>query len=198
MTQEIISIIDRFKAKTQFIRNWADAPMTTGAIVPSSDHLAKKMASFVPLDNTLPVLEIGPGTGSVTRALLDHGVAPQRLTALEYNTEFYELIKKQFPDINVIQGDAYALRETLQNAYGVVPRFSAIVSSLPLLTRPIEDRDGLLRQSLDHLAPDASYIQFSYGLKPPVAAPTGVTMRKSGWILRNIPPARVFVYQENS
>jgi len=186
----------RLKTTTRFLKNWADAPMTTGAIAPSGDALARKMASFVPTGkDSLPVLEIGPGTGSVTRALLAHGVAPEKLTALEYSTEFCKHFKTQFPDVRLIQGDAYDLTKTLQAAFGEVPTFAAIVSSLPLLTRPKEDREGLLRQSLDHLAPNAPYIQFSYGLKPPVDAPSGVTLTTSEWILRNIPPARVFVYR---
>lgn len=195
MTNNANTILERVKANTRFIKNWVDAPMTTGAIAPSGSRLAKKMASFVPLDSGLPVLEIGPGTGSVTRALLDYGVLPENLTALEYNTEFCEHIKTHFPEIRVIQGDAYSLTNTLQNAFGIVPKFAAIISSLPLLTRPKEDRDRLLFESLTHLAKGAPYIQFSYGLTPPVETTAEVSLVKSSWILRNIPPARVFVYQ---
>ncbi|MEP3264788.1 MAG: methyltransferase domain-containing protein [Hyphomicrobiales bacterium] len=198
MAHKARTVLERLSANTSFIKNWAGAPMTTGAIAPSGSGLANKMASLVPLDNDLPVLEIGPGTGSVTRALLKHGVAPERLIALEYNTEFFELIGSQFPDIRVIQGDAYALSKTLQGVLGDVPKFAAIVSSLPLLTRPKEDREGLLQQSLTHLESGAPFIQFSYGFTTPVENPVGVSVTKSSWILRNIPPARVFVYRRIS
>lgn len=198
MTQKPRTIVQRLSAKTQFIKHLISAPIATGAIAPSSDALAKKMASFVPLDNDLPILEIGPGTGAVTRALLNTGIQAKRLTALEYNHEFCQLIEKQFPNIRVIQGDAYALTKTLQQELHEIPKFAAIVSSLPLLNRPKEDRMGLLAQSLEHLESGSPFIQFSYGFKSPVDASHGVSMKKSRWILRNIPPARVFVYQENS
>ena len=195
MMHKTRTVFERLSTHKRFIKNWADAPMTTGAIAPSSSKLAQKMASYVPLDSSLPVLEIGPGTGSVTRAILDHGVSPKNLMALEYNTEFCELIKGQFPNIRVIQGDAYALSKTLQDTLGDAPKFAAIVSSLPLLTRPIEDRAGLLQQSLTHLASGAPYIQFSYGFSAPIEKPENMSLAKSHWILRNIPPARVYVYR---
>lgn len=189
------SLARRMRTDARFIKNWAGNPLTTGAIAPSGSALARRMASFVPLKTGLPVLEIGPGTGAVTRALLDHGVLPEMLTVLEYNAEFCAHIAQNFPGVRVVQGDAYGLTKTLTAAFGEVPVFAAIVSSLPLLTRPREERDRLLRQGLGHLAPGAPFIQFSYGFKPPVDPGDGVSMKKTGWILRNIPPARVYVYR---
>lgn len=194
---------DRFvrqiKSNARFIKNWLEHPGKTGAVAPSGNLLAQRMASFVPVHSTLPVLEIGPGTGAVTRALLEAGIAPERLVALEYNQDFCAHLKERFPNISIIQGDAYALQKTLTSHFGEVPRFSAIVSSLPLLNSPREKRVAVLREALDHMVPGGPYIQFSYGINPPIEVSTDivrpVTMSKTGWIMRNIPPARVFVYR---
>lgn len=188
-------LVRRLKSDGRFIKNWVDHPLKTGAITPSGNALACAMSSFVPIDSDLPVLEIGPGTGSVTRALLHRGVNRDRLVALEFNDEFYAHIKDNFPGVHVIQGDAYRLTETLRQYFDETPQFAAIVSSLPLLTRAKEHREALVNSGLSHLAENAPFVQFSYGLTPPLAPPAGVTMTHTGWIVRNIPPARVFVYR---
>ena len=60
-----------------------------------------------------PVIEIGPGTGPVTAALLRRGVAPERLVLLEFSPEFCALLRKRHPAARVIEGDAYQIAKTL-------------------------------------------------------------------------------------
>ena len=188
------SVVRRVRQDTRFIKNWLGNPLKTGAIVPSSTELANEMASFVPLGTDLPVLEIGPGTGVVTQALLDHGVKPEKLVAIEYSADFCTLIRDKFPNIDVINGDGFRVQETLSKHFEKQPRFAAIVSSLPLLNSPKDNRQELLADVLE-LLDGNPFIQFSYGLRAPVAAPRGVSVEKTPWITRNIPPARVFVYR---
>jgi len=188
------SIVRRVQYDTRFIKNWLDSPLKTGAIAPSGSELAKTMASFVPLDSNLPILEIGPGSGSVTRALLDHGVKPDKLVTLEYSQDFCALLAEQFPDIQIINGDGFDLQTTLTKHFETAPKFAAIVSSLPLLNSPKSDREALLANILQFLDGNP-FIQFSYGVKAPIAPADGVSVEKTPWIMRNIPPARVFVYR---
>ena len=192
-----VSVVRRVRQDTRFIKNWLGNPLKTGAIVPSSTELANEMASFVPLGTDLPVLEIGPGTGVVTQALLDHGVKPEKLVAIEYSADFCTLIRDKFPNIDVINGDGFNVQKTLSSHFETKPRFAAIVSSLPLLNSPKDKRQELLAEVLE-LLDGNPFIQFSYGLRAPVAAPRGVSVEKTPWITRNIPPARVFVYREQS
>ena len=189
-----VSVVRRVRQDTRFIKNWLGNPLKTGAIVPSSTELANEMASFVPLGTDLPVLEIGPGTGVVTQALLDHGVKPEKLVAIEYSADFCTLIRDKFPNIEVINGDGFKVQATLSKHFEKQPRFAAIVSSLPLLNSPKDNRQELLADVLE-LLDGNPFIQFSYGLRAPVAAPRGVSVEKTPWITRNIPPARVFVYR---
>ncbi|MBH0237393.1 class I SAM-dependent methyltransferase [Methylobrevis albus] len=180
--------------EVRFFRTWIGKPLTTGAVSPSGRFLARAMAEKVDPAGTGPVIELGPGTGAVTRALADRGIAASRIVAIEYNETFATLLHTRFPEIEIVVGDAYALEATLP---ALEPgSVSAIVSSLPLFTRPPLERRRLMEQAMRLLAPGAPLIQFSYALVPPVPPVDGRwTVECSDWILRNLPPARVWTYR---
>src|SRR5688572_7337592 len=100
------------------------------------------MASFVDPHDDAPVLELGPGTGVVTDALIERAVAPERIVAIEFNPDFCERLRARFANVAIIEGDAYDLSATLPAQHK--GPFSAIVSSLPLLTRPPDIRLALI------------------------------------------------------
>jgi phosphatidylethanolamine/phosphatidyl-N-methylethanolamine N-methyltransferase len=180
--------------EARFIGAWFKNPLKTGAVAPSSKALARLMASYVDPHDSAPVIELGPGTGPVTAALLHRGVRPERLFLIEYSSDFVTLLRRRFPGVHVIQGDAYALKETV-SAHMKAP-IGAIVSSLPLLTRPEKERQGLLEALRELGKAKAPFIQFTYGGKAPVPPPVGFMVEKSRTILFNVPPARVFVYRQ--
>ena len=177
----------------RFLRGLVARPRTTGAISPSGPALTRAMASHVDPSETLPVIELGPGTGVVTKALLARGVDPKRIIAIEYSPEFCRLIRERFPGVTVIEGDAYDLDRTLGNR---VDRIAAVVSSLPLVARPLDDRIRLIEAGLARMAPGRPFIQFSYLVKGPVeGVPGRFTAEASRWIWMNLPPARVWLYR---
>lgn len=177
----------------RFLKSLAERPRMTGAIAPSGPALAKKMASHVDPNGTLPVIELGPGTGVVTKALIERGVAPSRIIAIEYSPEFCAMIRERFPGVTVIQGDAYDLDRTLGNR---APRIANVVSSLPLVARPLEERVRLVERGLARTEGGAPFIQFSYIRKGPIfPVPATFTAEASGWIWMNAPPARVWLYR---
>ena len=185
--------------EARFIRNWFKNPLVTGAVSPSGRALARMMARYVDPLMEGPVIELGPGTGPVTEALILHGVAPQRLILVEYDGDFCRLLARRFPLARVIQGDAYDLRKTL---HGVLRQpASAIVSSLPLLTKLEAQRVILLGEALDLAEPNAPFIQFTYGAKSPVprrrsSSAFAFTAEASPRVWLNIPPAQVWVYRQ--
>ena len=179
--------------KMRFWRSWLGKPLQVGAVSPSSRFLARTMASYVDQASTGKVIEIGPGTGPVTQALLAHGVAPERLVLVEYDPTFVQLLRQRFEGVTVIQGDGYALRDTLAGFIG--EPVSAIVSSLPLMTRPPARRAALLKEALSLMPPGNPFIQFTYALTPPIARKAHMSVEGSRRIWRNIPPARVWVYR---
>jgi phosphatidylethanolamine/phosphatidyl-N-methylethanolamine N-methyltransferase len=186
----------RLDDEVRFIRSWLEKPLSIGAVTPSGRVLARTMARYVDPDVPGPVIELGPGTGPVTEALVDEGVDPERLVLVEYNPTFCQLLKSRFPAATVIQGDAYRLRRLL-GGFLDHPA-AAIVSGLPLFTKPLRMRLRLLREALELLRPGAPYIQFTYAVVPPIPkSAAGVRTEASERIWMNLPPARVWVYRED-
>lgn len=165
-----------------------------GAVMPSSKVLARTMAQFVDPSLKGPVVELGPGTGAITNALIERGVDPARLVLVEYDPGFCALLRDRYPSATVIQGDAYSLQTSLWNVLGTSA--SAIVSGLPLVTKPMSRRVALLREAFALTEPGAPFIQFTYSVAPPIPKSLpGVTTQASDRIWLNIPPARVWVYR---
>ena len=193
-------VLDEMK----FIRSWAQNPLRTGAVTPSGPDLAARMASFLTPRPHSQVVELGPGTGVVTKALLDRGFGHKQLNLIEYSPDFCALLARRYPGMSVLQGDAYALGKSLSQHGGFLEKSSSdapvldgIVSSLPLLTRPEPVRKALLAEALELLKPGAPFIQFSYGLAAPVKPDgPGVAVHSSDWVWKNLPPARVWVYRK--
>jgi phosphatidylethanolamine/phosphatidyl-N-methylethanolamine N-methyltransferase len=181
-------------ALLNFLTSWFRNPKTVGAIAPSGPVLSRAMAAIVDPALEGPIVELGPGTGPVTAALLERGIDPKRLVLVEYDKDFCASLRRRFPEVNVIEGDAFALDATL--GAHAKPPLAAIVSSLPLLNFAPEQRQKLIEISMRLLRPRAPFIQFTYGANSPlpVASPLYETSA-SKRIWRNLPPARVWTYR---
>jgi phosphatidylethanolamine/phosphatidyl-N-methylethanolamine N-methyltransferase len=184
----------RLDDEMQFIRSWFEKPLSTGAVMPSSKALARTMAGYVDTKASGPIIELGPGTGPVTEALVQHGVDPARLVLVEFNPSFCRLLRTRYPAATVVQGDAYKLRRLLETF--VREPAAAVVSGLPLVTKPLRTRLRLIADAMGLLAPGAPFIQFTYAMVPPIPkALSGIKAEASELIWRNLPPARVWVYR---
>src|SRR5438128_2121517 len=186
----------RLDDEVRFLRSWIEKPLHMGAVMPSSRVLARVMAEYVDTRETGPVIELGPGTGAITNGLIQRGVDSSRLVLVEYNPSFCALLKERYPQATVVQGDAYSLRDTLRHALKAPA--SAIVSGLPLVTKPMAVRLRLMREALGLAAANAPFIQFTYSVAPPIPKSLpGVRTQASERIWLNLPPARVWVYRKN-
>jgi phosphatidylethanolamine/phosphatidyl-N-methylethanolamine N-methyltransferase len=186
----------RFDDEVRFIRSWLEKPLSTGAVTPSGRVLARTMARYVEPEIPGPVVELGPGTGPVTEALVDHGVDPARLVLVEFNPTFCQLLRARFPTATVIQADAYGLRRALAKL--LRQPAAAMVSGLPMFTKPVRTRVRLLHEALALLSPGAPFVQFTYAVIPPIPREfAGVTAEASERIWMNLPPARVWVYRKS-
>ena len=182
--------------EVRFIRSWLEKPLSTGAVAPSSKLLARTMAAYVDPEIAGPVIELGPGTGPVTEALVTQGVDPARLVLVEFNPTFCRLLHLRYPTATVVQGDAYGLQRLL----GTLLRqpAAAVVSGLPLFTKPLKMRLRLMQEAFGLMAPQAPFIQFTYAMVPPIPKVlNGVSAEASERIWMNLPPARVWVYRKN-
>ncbi|HMA58401.1 MAG TPA: methyltransferase [Pseudolabrys sp.] len=184
----------RLDDEMQFIRSWIEKPISTGAVMPSSRVLARAMARYVDPQSSGPVIELGPGTGPVTEALVRRGVDPARLILVEFNPDFCRLLRTRYPAATVVQGDAYRLRRLLEN-YIEAPA-AAVVSGLPLVTKPLRVRLRLISDAMTLLTQGAPFVQFTYAMLPPIPKElSGVRAESSELIWMNLPPARVWVYR---
>ena len=185
----------RLDDEVRFLRSWIEKPLHMGAVMPSGRVLARTMAKYVDIKSSGPVVELGPGTGPITNALIEQGVDQKRLVLVEYNPGFCALLRDRYPQATVVQGDAYALRDALWDVLAVPA--SAVVSGLPLVTKPMLTRLKLMRDAFGALAPGAPFVQFTYSVAPPIPKSLpGVSTEASERIWMNLPPARVWVYRK--
>ncbi len=163
--------------------------------MPSGKLLARTMAQYVDIDSEGAVVELGPGTGAITNALIERGVDQKRLVLVEYNPGFCALLRDRYPQAKVVQADAYRLRDSLRHELDMPA--SAVVSGLPLVTKPMQTRLRLIRDAFLALAPGAPSVQFTYSVAPPIPKSLpGVSTEASERVSMNLPPARVWVYRK--
>jgi len=180
----------------RFIRTWLEKPLAVGAVTPSSRALARTMAAYV--DPSVPgaVVELGPGTGPITEALITQGIDPLRLVLVEFDATFCRLLRARYPAATVVQGDAYGLKRLLAGM--LQEPAAAVVSGLPLFTKPLKMRLRLLFEAFGLMSPGAPFIQFTYNAVPPMPARLDrVRAQASERVWMNIPPARVWVYRRD-
>jgi phosphatidylethanolamine/phosphatidyl-N-methylethanolamine N-methyltransferase len=185
----------RLDDEVRFIRSWIERPLSIGAVTPSGKVLARTMARYVDPYSDGPVVELGPGTGPVTEALVQAGVAPSRLVLVEFNPAFCKILHARYPEATLVQGDAYSLRRLLETL--LLQPAAAVVSGLPLVTKPIRMRLRLIRDAFDLMLPGAPFVQFTYSVASPLPRRLGgFSVEASERIWMNIPPARVWVYRK--
>jgi len=182
---------------TLFLQEWLANPKRTGSVVPSSKRLAAAMARWLPANPESFVLELGPGTGVVTQALLDRGMREEKLIAIENNPKLASLLHERFPRANIIVGDAWELDDLLRNRPQPIESVGAVISSLPLLNFSEEKAEALAQKIRAVLEPQGNWVQFTYRinkLRPRGSSSFRLHASKIVWF--NLPPARVSVFQK--
>jgi len=186
----------RLDDEVRFIRSWFEKPLAIGAVTPSGRALARVMASYVDPNIPGPVIELGPGTGPVTEALMAQGVDPARLVLIEFDPMFCRLLRARYPTVTVVQGDAYGLNRLLAGT--LEHSAAAVVSGLPLFTKPLRVRLRLLFEAFGLMSAGAPFVQFTYNAVAPLPKRLErVRAEASERVWTNFPPARVWVYRRN-
>ena len=182
-----------------FLRQWLRDPLKMASVTPSGPQFARLMVAQLP-EGSPRVVEVGAGTGVFTRALLDHGIAPSRLLVVEINPHLADFLRARFPGVAVACDDARHL-DRLAADHGLLAegKLDAVVSGLGLLSMSGELRSEILRAAFAALSEEGRFIQFTYGPRSPVRArereALGLEVRRAGSVLRNLPPASVYVYR---
>lgn len=180
----------------KFFRQWLKDPLRVAAVSPSSRELASKMLAQLP-PHAERIIELGGGTGAITAAILAHGIEPAHLLVLELNEELHAHLSRRFPDTRVVMGDAREV-EAIAKRTGFLDDgpVDAILSGLGLLSMGRATQKAILRSAFQALGPHGRFIQFTYGPVVPVATEVlmdlDLVSRRSGFTLRNLPPATVY------
>ena len=139
------------------------------------------------------MLELGPGTGIITKAILNHGITPKNLVSIEFSTDFYQHLLRAYPGVHFINGDAFDLKKTL--GAWTDKTFDCVVSAIPLLSFPMERRIALLEDLLDRIPAGRPVMQITYGpVSPIIANPDRYKIKHYDFVVRNIPPAQLWTY----
>lgn len=176
----------------RFFNAWRAKPLQIAALAPSGAALAALITREI-FPETGEVLELGPGTGVFTRAILARGVRASALTLIEHEAVFAQLLNDRFPEATVIQMDAAALAGDARFRTG---NFGAVVSGLPLLSMSSRTVLRILAGSFRALGRGGAFYQFTYGPVCPVPRKIldrlGLKATRVGGTVANLPPARVY------
>lgn len=177
-----------------FLRRWLAHPLKVGAVLPSSPALARLVARQVPLRADQAVVEVGAGTGSVTKGLLEAGVPPDRLFVVEIDADLCAFLRKQVPQAQVINGDASRLSELLPGKW--LGKISTVISGIPMVTLPLDVQQRFVDAWFGVMAPEGRMLQYTYSLVSPLPeSKLGIKGRRKGIAMLNVPPAWVWSYE---
>ena len=175
-----------------FLRSLIAAPSQTGAIAPSSDMLAEAMVRALDPADEITILELGPGTGVMTRALIKAGVREDQLILSELSSDFCKELQNQFPQARILNEDAV---ETVKSLRQSLSGKCAVISSLPLRNFSGKQRRQLAREIAKLIGPDHRYVQFTYRWFGRPVSSKALQARKVERVLGNLPPATVWSYR---
>jgi phosphatidylethanolamine/phosphatidyl-N-methylethanolamine N-methyltransferase len=177
-----------------FLKGFLARPWKVASPVPSGRRLARKIAEQVDAEAEGLVLELGPGTGAVTRAMRARGIAEENLVLIESDRAFVKLLRGVFPRARVVEGDAFSFARLLGNdARGL----RAIISGLPVVGEPLARKRMFLESAMEALAPGRLFVQFSYSAQSPLPELVGVDVRCAATVWENIWPMRIWVYRRS-
>ncbi|MCX7684630.1 MAG: methyltransferase domain-containing protein [Acetobacteraceae bacterium] len=176
-----------------FFRRWLANPLQMGSIIPSSRALCERVARNVERAPDEYVLELGAGTGVVSKALLDHGVPPEKLIVVEIVPDMAEHLRSVLPGVNVVCGDAFALKDTIPQEWQ--GRIGTAICGIPLVMLPFEQQKRFV-DAVESVAPGKGFLLFTYCITSPLPyRKLGLTAQRLEWTPLNFPPASVWRYR---
>lgn len=183
-----------YKETLLFFRRWLRHPLRLGAVIPSSPALTRLVCRQIAIKDDRIIVELGAGTGCLTRMLLEMGIPHDRLYVLELDPELCEYLKKTMPTVNVIQGNACDLPKLLPPEW--VGKVSTVVSGMPMTAMPKEVQRKIIDASFEVMDDNGELFQYTYRPVSPLAASQfGLSKTRVGVAFRNLPPATVWRYQ---
>ena len=186
----------KFDEEIRFFKGWQRDKKGVGALLPTSSVTARRMTDVIDPQSGLPVLELGAGTGVITKAILERGIAPHNIVSIEYAPHFYDLLRARFPEVDVRNGDVFELDDVLGDRRAET--FDCVISAVPMLSFPLERRIHLMKNLLSRIPRGRPVVQITHGpLSPLPAMPDVYSITHFDFVVRNIPPAQLWIYRRN-
>ncbi len=176
-----------------FFRRWLANPLQMGSIIPSSPALCRRIAALVRHAEDEVVVELGAGTGVISRALLAAGVPAEKLVVVEIVPDMANHLRRVLPGVTVIQGDAFQLPDALPaRLHGKV---GTAICGIPLVLLPIEQQRRFVA-AVEAVAPGKGFLLYTYCITSPLPwRDLGLAAKRKAWTPLNFPPASVWHYQ---
>jgi len=194
--------LDRAEASTSrkeqnatwlFFKRWMANPLTMASIIPSAPSLAREIARNIRRDSDEYIVEYGGGTGAITRALLEAGVPPSRLYTVEIDKELATYLRREFPDVNLLEGDVRNIRSLLPPP--VIGKVGTVVVGIPMILIPVEAQRAIVDEIFKIMPEGRQFLAYTYSARSPLKrGPLGINGKRVGFALTNIPPASVWGY----
>ncbi len=182
----------KFNEHITYIGKFFASPLKLGSIAPTSKISGRFLAQHIKNDGI--VLELGAGTGSLTQAILDSGIAPEKLICVEIDEKFCKILRKKFPQLQILCGDASKLDQVLNS--DIIQNISTVVSAIPFLTLPKSLRFKIVENVFKVLSASGRFIQVSYSPFSPVPwKQFNLKQKRYGTIFKNLPPISIFGYE---
>jgi phosphatidylethanolamine/phosphatidyl-N-methylethanolamine N-methyltransferase len=175
-----------------FFRRWMANPLQMGSIVPSSPALCRRIVKHTHFAPDEAVIELGAGTGVISKSLLEGGLPAERLFVVEIVRDMADHLRQQLPGANVIEGDARRLPALIPTEWQ--GKIGTVVVGIPLVLLPIPEQRRFI-DAIEAVAPGRGFILYSYCVTSPLPYEAhGLVAKREAWTPLNFPPASVWRY----
>jgi phospholipid N-methyltransferase len=182
----------------QFFKGFLRNPKEVGSVIPSSRFLIRRVLRSGEVANANVIVELGPGTGVLTRELLEAMPADATLVAIEINPDFVRLLRREFrdPRLVIYEGSSSQIEKALEQAG--LTHADLVVSGIPFSTMGAGEGRRTLEAAKRVLGPGGRFVAYQFRsrvreLAEPYFGPAQ-TIRE----LRNLPPMRVYVWRREA
>jgi|SRR6188474_488173 len=188
----------------EFLQAFLKNPTKVGSIAPSSPELARVMLKGLKPDADNIVIELGVGTGAITKFLQELVPDNRSLLGIELDEGLVRLLRKSFPDLNIICGNAAEMSEIHERSG--LGKVSYIISCLPFVSLPGEIRDGVLNEVDKFMQKGCLFrtLQYAHGYYLPSAVKFRKMMqerygkeKRSSLVVKNVPPGYSLTWTTN-
>jgi phosphatidylethanolamine/phosphatidyl-N-methylethanolamine N-methyltransferase len=195
--QEILAAKREVSGRWLFFRRSLAHPLQLATPLPSSAALGRLVARHIPNLTRGHVIEVGGGTGVITRELLNAGLPTERLIVVELDPELASYLRRKFPGLRVLAADASRLPELLPSAWR--GEANTVINGVPMTVLSLAAQRQLTDAMLAVLGPEGRYLQYTYSLFSPLPARhLGLTGRRLGVTFGNFPPASLWTFSRRA